>query len=422
MTSPDRQFDYDARTERLLQRLQRPGGVIDPRWPQERVTRAAGWIGRRFSLLDRWNARYNSPAFEAVWAIDEQRSSTASPGSLLPPVPGGSMSMEVEAKPDSEPHRFRVKRQMAPPQPSALSPNTEQNDAAGNSSSPGGIESPSQAATGKTVQRKKDTARVQDAQTSTAVFTFSPTRTSEIYPEHEQWFAAMPLQPSSIAASGEFSEAGAEEAVIDDSSQPSWPSSPVSIQRKTNPAADRNTWPDSTATSSLLVYPARQAARKTESAPELSGSQSSNEMAPHAPEALPGRIAGPLMQETGNHSHKTQNPVTIQRKLDPSSRVRETPRQGPSPAVGPMIWRRAGTAQMSAPAGRPLFSGGPAAIQRFADSPGSASSSSSISNSNTPAATGRTELGINLAQMAENVGRLLARQLVIERERRGRAL
>jgi hypothetical protein len=72
---------------------------------------------------------------------------------------------------------------------------------------------------------------------------------------------------------------------------------------------------------------------------------------------------------------------------------------------------------------RPLLSGGPAAIQRLADSAASAtSSSSSALNSDSLAAAPKIKSGINIAQVAEDVGRLLARQLVIERERRGRSL
>jgi hypothetical protein len=44
--------------ERLLRRAAEPAGVIDVRQPQRIYERSAGWVARRFALLDHWRTRY----------------------------------------------------------------------------------------------------------------------------------------------------------------------------------------------------------------------------------------------------------------------------------------------------------------------------------------------------------------------------
>ncbi len=47
-----------ALAERLLRRHAEPVGVIDVRRPQQLHARTAGWVARRFALLDHWRTRY----------------------------------------------------------------------------------------------------------------------------------------------------------------------------------------------------------------------------------------------------------------------------------------------------------------------------------------------------------------------------
>lgn len=262
----------------------------------------------------------------------------------------------------------------------------------------------------------------------------------------------MPLQLPSITGGEEFSEGGADGAVIGDNLQANLPpASPVTVQRKAAPAT-HGAAAESPAVSGSLLPPEGMTLQSESHEHHGNGEAHalSHERATRTKEiytvASPSEMPMPLHSyassgieaamdiiretKTANNSHAVVSPAsplptgqkaaTMQRKAMPDSRVREMPRQGPSPIAGPMIWRNSGAAQMNVPASRPLLSGDAAIIQRFAESP--TSSSSSSLSSDTPPATMRTKSGINMVQMAEDVSRLLARQLVIERERRGRSL
>lgn len=348
--------------------------------------RTVGWLGQRFSLLDRWNLRYSASASEVAWPVAGAFSGAQelAANSAIPLMTPGSVNSGPAAsgtEPDSGPQQFRVRRQMERPQPGELPSNIETKDAAGSSFSLQSIESPRQAIPNNTIQRKADTAIAQAIRTAPAVLASSPMRTSEIYPSQGQRSVPLPLQLSSITTGGEFSGVGTEGAMIGDNSQPNQSLEPPLSNGRSG-----------------IEGPAANVVRETKTADYSHVVVSS---------------ASPVSTR--------QKTAVVQRKAIADSRVRETPRQGPSTIAGAMIWCSAGPAQRNAPASRPLLSGGPPTIQRFADAPGSSSSSSSALDSDTPA-TAKRKSGINMVQMAEDVGRLLARQLVIERERRGRSL
>lgn len=66
-------------TTRLLGRYVKPVGVIDTQHPQQLQARTAGWIAQRFGLLEHWRRRYESD--ESAPAADQSLVFASAPGS-----------------------------------------------------------------------------------------------------------------------------------------------------------------------------------------------------------------------------------------------------------------------------------------------------------------------------------------------------
>jgi hypothetical protein len=63
--SDSRDAQNSVLAERLLRRIDGQVGAIDVRRPQQLHSRTAGWVARRFGLLDHWRARYGD-AYQAL--------------------------------------------------------------------------------------------------------------------------------------------------------------------------------------------------------------------------------------------------------------------------------------------------------------------------------------------------------------------
>lgn len=95
--------------ERLLQRRTEPLGLIDVRQPQQHYTRTAGWIAQRFALLDHWKTRYGS----------DEDTSAAGP-SLVFAAPGQTLTEPSHAVPSVA--QIRAVKQPVAAQTSTVSP------------------------------------------------------------------------------------------------------------------------------------------------------------------------------------------------------------------------------------------------------------------------------------------------------------
>jgi hypothetical protein len=112
---------------RIMRRRTEPLGIIDAQHPQQLYARTAGWIARRFALLDHWKTRYGSDeesgAAQANLVFTSSGRSSADPTALLsnqvqlprkaPQVkaPESTMASPVAQPP---PERFRIRRHSGP--------------------------------------------------------------------------------------------------------------------------------------------------------------------------------------------------------------------------------------------------------------------------------------------------------------------
>lgn len=496
-------FQPNRHTQRLLQRLQHPMGVVDLQRPLQMYERTAGWLGRRFSLLDRWNLRYGSSTSEIAWPGAGDFSAAAEEsiaGSPIPLTTSGFVNYSPVAtgtEVDSAPQQFRVRRQTTTPLRNEPSSSEVQNTVAEAQSGPfefvtSVVHAPvsktvagdsiqrkeAGAAEGRersmplemplqtdvrgssagTIQRKADEVKVRGSWTRGAAE--SPLRSH----------ASRPSVLTSLARDGADSETtetaiqtqlgpppGAEEVDASASSvlmrvneihavRGLFPSSmPLQLFANETESSDAGaTGTPIRARSKTILWP------ESSPVPGPESLQTSSRSAPLQATAiytardlfqtlmpLQSWIAGqnsPAIGAVRAQSSQTPlspvslisgggRPATTQRRAKTSSApvIRELSQPGTTSAAGRMIWRKSEASRFSAPALQLPPSSSPATIQRFAaESTSSTPSSSFISDA--PADTARRNSGVNIAQMVEEVGRLLARRLVIERERRGRSL
>jgi hypothetical protein len=132
-------------TSRLMRRRTEPLGTIDVRHPRQLYERTAGWVARRFALLDRWKTRYGSDegsgSAQANLVFNSLGRTSAEPGAMftsqaqlpreMKQVKAPQSIMASQVSPPS-PELFQVRRHGGPrisPSQTATPPQAEQTEA-----------------------------------------------------------------------------------------------------------------------------------------------------------------------------------------------------------------------------------------------------------------------------------------------------
>lgn len=422
-------FPADARTARLLQRFHHPAALIDLRRAQGMHARISAWIGRHTSFLDRWNLRYGSPAPEVVWA-----GNGVTP-TIAPSTPSSPATSDVRT--DSGTRQFRVRHQAAQAQHNLVQSPSAHAVQGKKSTSASTIHSSAQTAatravSRRTIQRKTDRAVPGNTRiNSSAIGSLLPPASQMSSPSGEAGrhkadavtihrhfsYPPMPLQllPSPDSAVGEHR------------------TNPVTIHRHGGedihdfaPAAFART--TESYAGGALSYPPMPLTgqvslpvgdggwhRADAITAHTHGGRNIHDFVPAALARTTLNISQTSLSAAAWPFPLASKAITIQRK---PGIVSEAPKRA---ALAPvqMIWRKPEPTPIHA---MTPIAGGPPAIQRVATNSASSVSSSSFVSPDATAASAKSGPGINVMQVAENVSRLLARQLVIERERRGRSL
>lgn len=391
-------FPADARTARLLQRIHHPAGLIDLRGAQGMHARISAWVGRHTSFLDRWNLRYGSPAPEVVWA-----GNGVTP-TIAPSTPSSPATSDV--RPDSGTRQFRVRHQATQAQQSLVQGPAAHAVQGKKSTSTSTIHSSAQAAatravSGHTIQRKTDrTVPGNTGINSSAIGSLLPSASQMSSPSGEGGRHKADAVTIHRHGGGEIHDfvpaASARTTELYAGGALSYPPMPLTGQVSL-PVGDGG-WHR---TNAITAH--------------AHGGRDIHDFAPAALARTTHNISQRSLSATAWPLSLASKAFTIQRKPGIAS---EAPKRA---ALAPvqMIWRKPESTSIHA---MTPIAGGPPAIQRVATNSTSSVSSSSFDSPDVTAASPRSGPGMNVNQVAENVSRLLARQLVIERERRGRSL
>jgi hypothetical protein len=377
-------------TERLLQRGTAPLGVIDVRQPQQHYARTAGWIARRFALLDHWKTRYGS---------DEGAST---PGASLVFAAPGQTPTELSHAVPSVAQLVRSVKQSVAAQTSTVSPTS--------SSSP-------------------EQFRVRRRAISTPPPSENLARSTIISPHYRgqtQSIAAAPAQTTATVGRVEAS-----------------PSSfPLLLQRKhseapTGLAKGRELTEPLVSRATTRTPLAKSSLSQLHEPPSLAGGDDSARDITSP--VVESSASFPLVQRQAAGSEQPAETVpgdVAELRVAVATEFRSAPSGTPQLE---MVWRKSaegsssggmladgttGGAGSALPLTISAARGGEPQVARQATTAESASSTNTESTA--PAATTAMPAGppadeIDIAHLAEQVSRRLARQLTVERERRGRS-
>lgn len=468
--------------KRLLRRRTEPLGLIDVRQPQQHYARTAGWVAQRFALLDHWKTRYGSDEDASaanaglVFAmpgqpIAEPSRVLASPTQLARVATQGVASQPSSASvaPSSPPEQFRVRRRSPPP--------ADADKVASNSSDGSAATSRFQAARGEflgadipaithqaaspsstLILPQRLAGHVEPEQETAGDATRHVERSSQREVSSPPEAAAAPWPTAGPSGTTGISHLGSEMPSATAEVLPQTPvrvshiearsaALPLRLQRQPGEAApglvtaQELTAPVvSTPTAEMVL--AEPAAGPVHEPSALLGGESAVSGMTYVVVAQPGfagmettpvqsasPVSLPLVQRQAVDSAPSAETAPddgLYQRAAVAAEIRPTSASTSQPA---MVWRQsangsaAGGAGSALPLGINAVPGGELLVARqttAAESPPSTNTESTTPAATTPMPTAPPANGIDIAHLAEQVSRLLARQLVVERERRGR--
>ncbi len=431
--------------ERLLRRRAEPIGLIDVRQPQRIHARTAGWVARRFALLDHWRTRYGgdepAPPASGEMVLTAPVLPLREGGGGVPHAMAARALEPSDAPPDATKESVtgsRVRISRRPPTLSRATDPASPSDAPRNS---GGVERPRLA---QTVDQVDQAAQPSEIPISTD----APQAQPLILPRR----SGDPIGTAAKDPAGD--PAHSPEGVTE---SPSRAPSEQSVSKRFD---SRRTGANADARVTVSAGQPMLARSHELSQPgiNISDAQIWRKPAVTAGASLPARVAGiegQLIEPAAEKQKATGGVVsplalelpTLQRQLGgeegsdqpmagQSARAAEprplavTPEIPPPASDAPphMIWRKSAAgplasgglapARVSSPA-TPLplkIDAPPAGVPTLARAIGIEGSLPSV------APEMPSELAappIDVAQLAEQVGRILSRTLEVERERRG---
>lgn len=422
-TAESERPQHSALAERLLRRHAEPVGVIDVRQPQELHARTAGWVARRFGLLEHWRTRYGghelAPPSKGEMVFNAPVAQTREAHGVVFSAHRGDSLVTPKETPVSP--LLRVTRR--PPTLSRAA------DPGSVSRSPSGVEGPRRFQTIEPAPGRSEAAittdvpdlsrplisRRPDDHIETALetpasepgppvrapVTESPTRTQPV-----QTTSARPPSPVTNTNVGDrvTTSVSAVETTLARSYELSQSGQTLRSSASAVPAPTHASSP----------APARETEDQVSvtAVPEKQKMQTSEAVLPLASAPLTLQRQ-PLVEQAGPIA-KSQ-PLAVTAEI-PATTSHESPH---------MIWRKSANDEVT---GDRLTSGRtplPLKIEAASSTPIIARSivSDAIAESGESArqayeSSGRTR-EIDVAQLTEHVGRLLSRELEVERERRG---
>lgn len=420
-TAESERPQHSALAERLLRRHAEPVGVIDVRQPQQLHARTAGWVARRFGLLEHWRTRYGGhelvPPAKGEMVFNAPVAQTREAHGVVPSAHRGDSLATPKETPVSP--LLRVTRR--PPTLSRVA------DPVSVSRSPRRFQTVEPASDSGEVAITTDVPQLSQPlisrrgydQVRTAIenpagepgppvrahVTESPSRTQAV-----QTMSARPRSP--VTDTNVVERATTSVSAVQSTLARSYELSQPGIV-----ASHAQTWPSPASAVSAPTHASSPApARETED--QVSVTPQKQKM-PTSEAVLPLASAPPTLQR---QPLAEQAALTVQSQ--PLIVTAEIP-AAPSHEPPHMIWRKSANGEMTvdrlAPGRTPL----PLKIEAASSTPiiARAVVSDSIAESVESArlayeSSGRTR-EIDVAQLTEHVGRLLSRELEVELERRG---
>jgi hypothetical protein len=450
--------------ERLLQRRTEPAGVIDVRHAQRQYARTAGWVAQRFALLDHWKTRYggdedagtanSSLVFAGAGRPGVEPAHTlSSPIHLSRAVNRADASRQVAAPPvsDALQGQFRVMRRGATPV--APLQDVTAPKARLNSDSPADGDNATPHASHEVVARSQADRGAFRAVEIPAIMPHAapdlilprPTglsvKTGAETVGESAHGVERPIRRNATSSPAAITTTGALASGTDVSRQhseaPSATAAPVQspvrvsrvestpdglplrLQRKPGEAATALARARESESPASARMPLSDSSAPLLKAQSFSGGEGAS------PDSLPliqrRPASGAPASEAARDAANNQ-PVPMSAEI----RVASSQQAGGAPQPA-MIWRRSversplsegatGAARSALPL---AISAAPAQAARQEATTAEPTSSTGAERVTT-APPAPTDSGIDVARLAEQVSRLLARQLAVERERRGR--
>ena len=385
-------------TDRLLRRHNDPVGLIDVRHAERHYSRTAGWVAQRFGLLEHWKTRYDVGDSAAAGGAGLVLTTTAGP----PPSPGvvqrvahvpPSANQAFSQASSSPSEEFRVRRR--PVEPVSVSPLTTSVIASVTASSgePPGPEVPATDAAGPLGK-----SEVSISPRAAALDAKAPTIMRK---------AAQPPVPASRARLERGSQGRGQQSLVQKTRAEGVMASPGGTRRHEPGQSSVIEVSPASVPMSIQRLPADE---HPSSMHHIVGTSADAVVKGLLKEEIRATRTVPAKPEILATSPVMAKPEIIWRKS-----VDEPPVERPSVGISgstsgalPLAINRAAKSEVV------LF--------RQAE-PGSDSTESTMASSDavatpTPALSIPADQ-IDLEQLADRVGRLLSRQLAVERERRG---
>src|SRR5262249_41230130 len=437
----------------VLRRNAEPVGVIDVRRPQQLHARTAGWVARRFALLDHWRTRYGGDE-QAPFANGEMVfTAPAQPlpeRSVVPQAAVRARAVEPPVAPKESEHGPLMRISRRPPALARATDPANMSEAPGDSSGVGRA---------RQSQRTSDVASAGEVAITTDIPSSSqplilPRRSGAQFgtatenPADEPVHSSLPERMTeSLARTQEGQTTGGRPgSPLTETNVGDRVAAPVSAAQTTL-ARSHELSPFGIARSEtqILRMPAssvRAGMRANSLAPAAANEGLvSVSAAPEKQKSTPGwavltlapgqpsiqRRAG--VEEGGDQSPAGQTARAAERQ--PRAFTAEIP-AAPSLAPPHLVWRKSATGGAASDGVTPVrttfpapplpwkIEGAPAGAPTLARAINGAESGSlpSLAPPMTPESSAPAR-GIDVAQLAEQVGRLLSRRLEVERERRG---
>lgn len=425
-----------ALAERLLRRHAEPVGVIDVRRPQQLHARTAGWVARRFALLDHWRTRYGGDEQATVSNGELVFTAPAQPlweGGVVPQAAVRERAVESHVAPKESGHGPLMRISRRPPALARAVDQANVSEAPGN---PGGVGRARQTQTTNDVASASEVAITTDIPPSSnpadePVRSSLPERVTEGL-ARTQAGQTMGGQPGSPPTE---TNAGDRVATPISAAQPtlarSRELSPFGIAR-----SETQIWrtPASSVTAGMRAISLAPAAANE--GPVSVSAEHEKQKAPPGETVLPLAPGQPSIQRHAGVEEGGDQPPAVQTaraaERQPRAVTAEIP-AAPSQAPPHFVWRKSatgGAASDGVTPGRTSFpapllplkiEAAPAGAPTLAREIGGAAESGSLASLAPPMApvSSAAAREIDVAQLAERVGRLLSRRLAVERERRG---
>ena len=440
-----------ALAERLLRRHAEPLGVIDVRRPQQLHERTAGWVARRFALLDHWRTRYGGDE-QAPFANGEMVfTAPAQPlreGGVVPQAAERARAVEPPFAPKDSEHGPLMRISRRPPALARAADPANMSDAPGDrgeverarpSRSTGAASSAGEMAITTnishssrplTLSRRIDDQVGMAAENSAGELLRSspPERVTES--QAEQGMSRQSGSPLTETRVGD--RVAAPVSAVQPALARSHELSPFGIAR-----SETQIWrmPAASVTAGMRASSLAPAVGTEDqvyvAAPEKQKARQGEAVLPLAP-------APPTIQrQAGGDEGGVQPPAGKTARAaerQPLAVTAEIPAAA-SQAPPHLIWRKSaagGLASGGVAPGGTSFPAPPLPLKIEATSAGAPTLARKISGDSTTEPGSMTSLappltlessaparGLDVAQLAEQVGRLLSRRLAVERERRG---